>query len=111
MASPRNRHCANCIGTLSFPIGATAAETLDRTSTGVESDGQTDRQTDRLGAIACTALALARPISGAELRFWVVGQWRIQDFCKGGAEAGAFGVPQAPSCPLSLRPLRKFRGS
>ena len=39
-------------------------------------------------------------------------QWRIQDFCKGGAAAGAFGgVPQAPSCPLSLRPLRKFRGS
>ena len=21
MASPRNQHCANCIGTLSFPIG------------------------------------------------------------------------------------------
>ena len=41
-----------------------------------------------------------------------VNQWRIQDFCKGGgAAAGAFGVPQAPSCPLSLRPLRKFRGS
>ena len=38
-------------------------------------------------------------------------QWRIQDFCKGGAAAGAFGVPQAPSCPLSLRPLRKFSGS
>ena len=38
-------------------------------------------------------------------------QWLIQDFCKGGAAAGAFGVPQAPSCPLSLRPLRKFRGS
>jgi len=38
-------------------------------------------------------------------------QWRIQDFCKGGAAAGAFGVPQAPSCPLSLRSLRKFRGS
>jgi len=34
-------------------------------------------------------------------------QWLIQDFCKGGAAAGAFGVPQAPSCPLSLRPLRK----
>jgi len=32
-------------------------------------------------------------------------------FCKGGAAAGAFGVPQAPSCPISLRPLRKFRGS
>jgi len=38
-------------------------------------------------------------------------QWRIQDFCKGGAAAGAFGVPQAPSYPLSLRPLRKLRGS
>ena len=32
-------------------------------------------------------------------------------FLQGGAAAGAFGVPQAPSCPLSLRPLRKFRGS
>jgi len=32
-------------------------------------------------------------------------------FAKGAAAAGAFGVPQAPSCPLSLRPLRKFRGS
>ena len=42
---------------------------------------------------------------------WEGDQWRIQDFCKGGAAAGAFGVPQAPSCPLSLRPLRKFRGS
>ena len=38
-------------------------------------------------------------------------QWRIQDYCKGGAAAGTFGVPQPPSCPLSLRPLRKFRGS
>ena len=47
------------------------------------------------------------------LRYYdfVVAQWRIQDFCKGGAAAGAFGVPQAPSCPLSLQPLRKFRGS
>ena len=32
-------------------------------------------------------------------------------FLQGGVAAGAFGVPQAPSCPLSLRPLRKFRGS
>ena len=32
-------------------------------------------------------------------------------FLQGGAAAGAFGVPQAPSCPLSLRPLRKFLGS
>jgi len=32
-------------------------------------------------------------------------------FLQGGAAAGAFGVPQAPSCPHSLRPLRKFRGS
>jgi len=30
---------------------------------------------------------------------------------RGGAAAGTFGVPQSPSCPLSLRPLRKFRGS
>ena len=46
-----------------------------------------------------------------QIAYHVVRQWRIQDFCKGGAAAGAFGVPQAPSCPLSLRPLRKFRGS
>ena len=45
------------------------------------------------------------------LLWFVLWQWRIQDFCKGGAAAGAFGMPQAPSCPLSLRPLRKFRGS
>jgi len=32
-------------------------------------------------------------------------------FLQGGAAAGVFGVPPAPSCPLSLRPLRKFRGS
>jgi len=32
-------------------------------------------------------------------------------FLQGGAAAGAFGLPQAPSCPLSLRPLRKFHGS
>ena len=38
-------------------------------------------------------------------------QWRIQDFCKGGAAVGAFGVPQAPSCPLSLRRLRNFVGA
>jgi len=49
---------------------------------------------------------------GAILR-WIetLSQWRMQDFCKGGAAAGAFGMPQSPSCPLSLRPLRKFHGS
>jgi len=26
MASPGNQHCASCIGTLSFSIGATAAQ-------------------------------------------------------------------------------------
>jgi len=53
---------------------------------------------------------LGPPLNLALLRVTYT-QWRIQDFCKGGAAAGAFGVPQAPSCPLSLRPLRKFRGS
>ena len=61
--------------------------------------------------LVCISTAWVKCGSVAEwLACWTQ-QWRIQDFCKGGAAAGAFGVPQAHSCPLSLRPLRKFHVS
>ena len=47
MASPDNRHCAICIGTLSFPIrhGAEANKAACKTMTDNYSYRQTERQT------------------------------------------------------------------
>ena len=57
MASPGNRHCASCIGTLSFPVNSTSTrgkpigERLRRHSRThahayVRTDGRTDRKHD-----------------------------------------------------------------
>jgi len=43
--------------------------------------------------------------------FILLGAVADPGFLQWGAAAGAFGVPQAPSCPLSLRPLRNLVGA
>ena len=35
MASPVNRHCANCIGTLSFPVAVSALHVISASSRSV----------------------------------------------------------------------------
>ena len=52
MASPGNQHCANCIGTLSFPM-----------ETGGRTDGRTDT-TDRISFRANVVANYARPAGG-----------------------------------------------
>jgi len=75
----------------------------------------TKNTTPTASAMKTTAPA-AIPIYVARLSAPARRQYKVKavadpGFLQGGAAAGAFGVPQAPSCPLSLRPLRKFRGS
>jgi len=44
MASPRNQHCANCLGTLSFPMTGISYRTLSTSSLTVPSQTADSRQ-------------------------------------------------------------------